>query len=66
MKTHNTQEMFDKLDKYTEQYEFLKKTLDMDFILFLDIVSKKGGADFITNLIKFLKKNTQKLEQQAL
>lgn len=56
MKTHNPQEIFDKLEKYTEQYEFLKKTLDMNFILFLDIVSKKEGIEFIDNLIKFLKK----------
>ena len=56
MKTHDSQEMFDKLDKHTEQYEFLKKNLDMDFILFLDIVSKKEGIEFIDNLIKFLKK----------
>lgn len=55
MKTHNSQDFFDKLDNHTERYEFLKKTLDMDFILFLDIVSKKEGIEFIDNLIKFLK-----------
>ena len=56
METHDFKEMSDKLDKHTENYEFLKKTLDMDFILFLDIVSKPNGELFIDNLQKFLKK----------
>lgn len=56
MKTHDFKQMTDTLDIHTEQYAFLKEKFDMDFILYLDIVSKKQGNEFIENLIKYLKK----------